>query len=225
MTTKDIVIDLSRYSDEYSSNYSDEYLSRYSDEYLSRYSDEDLSNYNGEDLSNSVYMENLYMPTIESLIPCGSATVQSAYGAPQAPISCGATKYSGDTINLSAHPDSGIGPYTVRFWKKVGGTGGTYSIVGTVKSPVTEATTVTESILLNDFDVSSATGDITAGAPTSDTVGIIIDPFGGGSPLGTGKIRVATTVADSCPLGPKICISYCDVTLGCAAPTCNFTVL
>jgi hypothetical protein len=198
MATKDIVIDLSKYNDDY---------------------------YQVEDLENYTYDENSSVPIIESLIPCGSATVEAAYGAPQAPVSCGETKYSGDTINLAAEPDGGIGPYTVRFWKKAGGTGGTYSLVGTTHSSVTEATTVTESIVLNDFDVSSATGDTTAGAPVSDDVGIITDPFGGGAALAVSKIRVATTVADSCPIGPEICLSYCDVTLGCVAPTCNFVVL
>jgi hypothetical protein len=198
MTVKDMIIDLSKYSDD---------------------------DHSVEDLENYTYIDNNSVPTIESLIECGSVDVQAAYGAPQAPVSCGATKYSGNTINLQSTPDSGIGPYTVRFWKKAGGTGGTYSLVGTPHYPVTEGNAVTESFVLNDFDVSSATGDTTAGDPTSDDVGIIIDPFGGGKPLAVAKIRVATTVADSCPIGPKICISYCDVTLGCVAPTCNFTVL
>lgn len=197
MTTRDIVIDLSKYSEE---------------------------DYSVENLENYTYNNNS-LASIESLITCGSVDVQAAYGAPQQPIGCGSTKYSGNTINLQATPNDGVGPYVVRFWKKAGGTGGTYSLVGSTHSPVTEGNAVTESFVLNDFDVSSATGDTTAGAPTSDNVGIIIEPFGGGASLAPAKIRVATTVADSCPIGPKICISYCDVTLGCVAPTCNFTVL
>jgi hypothetical protein len=197
MTEKDIVIDLSKYSDDYQL----------------------------ENLENYTYMEDNSEPIIESLIPCGSVDVEAAYGAPQQPVGCGSTKYSGNTINLQATPNGGIGPYRVRFWKKAGGTGGTFSLVGTTHYPVTEGDAVTESFVLNDFDVSSATGDTTAGDPTSDDVGIIADPFGGGASLAAAKIRVATTVADSCPIEPKICISYCDVTLGCVAPTCNFTVL
>lgn len=174
--------------------------------------------------SNNNYTQR-YGSNIESLIPCESVAVQAAYGAPQSPISCGPTKYSGNTINLESSPNGAIGPYTVRFWKKAGGTGGVYSQVGTTKTPVTEGATVTEGIILGDFDISSATGDTTAGAPVSDVVGIIYDPFGGGAPLAPAKIRVATTVADSCPTGPQICISYCDVAIGCVAPTCNFTVV
>jgi hypothetical protein len=196
MTVKDIVIDLSKYSDE---------------------------GYSLENLEN--YVEDNSIPIIESLIPCGSVDVQAAYGAPEAPLEACPTKYSGDTVNLQSTPNSGIGPYTVRFWKKAGGTGGTYSLVGTEHYPITEGSPITESFIISDFDVSSATGDLTAGAPTSDDVGIIIEPFGGLTPLASGKIRVATTVADSCPTGPKICISYCDITLGCVAPTCNFSVL
>lgn len=196
MTIKDIVIDLSKYSQ---------------------------NNYQIENLEN--YTENDYTPTIESLIQCGSAIVEAAYGAPQPPQSCAVTKYSGDTIDLQATPDLGIGPYTVRFWKKAGGTGGTYAQVGATHTPVTEGNATTGSILVNDFDVSSATGDTTAGDPISNATGIIADPFGGAKPLAASKIRVATTVADSCPIEPKICISYCDVILGCVAPTCNFTVV
>lgn len=198
MAPKDIVIDLSEYSED---------------------------GYSVENLENYEYIENNSAPIIESLIPCGSATVQEAYGAPEPPGGCNTTKYSGETINLEATPNDGIGPYTVRFWKKAGGTGGTYSIVETTHYPVTEGDTVTGSIVLTDFDISSATGDTTAGAPTSDSVGNIIEPFGGGTPLATGMMRVAVTVADSCPIGPQICLSHCDVTLGCVAPTCNFTVL
>jgi hypothetical protein len=192
---------------------------------LSKYNDNDYNDYQTENLENSVNIQNDPIPTIESLIQCGSVDVQAAYGAPEAPLGCGPTKYSGNTINLASTPDGGIGPYTVRFWRKAGGAAGIYSLVGTTKYSVTEATTVTESIVLNDFDVSSATGDTIAGVPISDTVGIITDPFGGGAPLAPAKIRVATTVADLCPSGSQICISYCDVTLGCVAPTCNFTVI
>jgi hypothetical protein len=198
MAIKDIVIDLSKYSDD---------------------------DYQLENLENYTYAEDNSVPTIESLIPCGSVAVQAAYGAPQNPVSCGPTKYPGDTINLAASPGGGTHPYTVRFWRKAGGTGGTYSQAGATQSSVAENATVTGSILLNGFDVSGATGDTTAGAPTSDDTGIIIDPFGGGAPLAISKIRVATTVADSCPIVPKICVSYCDVTLGCHVPTCNFAVL
>lgn len=200
MAAKDIVIDLSKYSDD---------------------------GYFVENLEDRAYIYNNSVPIIESLISCGSVDVEAAYGAPELPHGCDsvATKYSGESISLAATPNDGIFPYTVRFWRKAGGTGGAYIQIDGDHSPITEGDTVTESYTLSDFDLSHATGDLTAGDPTSDSVGIIIEPFGGGTPLAPGKIRVAVTVADSCPIGPKICISYCDVTLGCIAPTCNFTVL
>ncbi len=152
-------------------------------------------------------------------------TMSSEYGIYSMTPTCTAsTKASGQTITLAAAPDGGVGPYTVRFWRKAGGTGGTYSLVGTTKNSVTEATTVTESITLNDFDISSATGDTTAGAPTVNTAGTISDPFGGTAALANGKIRVATTTTDLCPTGIQTCVEYCDVNLACVAPTCNFVV-
>ncbi len=156
---------------------------------------------------------------------CGPRTMSPEYGIYSMTPTCStATKASGQIISLAAAPDGGIGPYTVRFWRKAGGTGGTYSLVGTTKTSVTEATTVTESITLNDFDVSSATGDTTAGAPTASTSGAITDPFGGAAPLAAAKIRVATTTTDLCPSGIQTCVEYCDVNLACVAPTCNFVV-
>src|SRR3990167_835081 len=128
-----------------------------------------------------------------------------------APTCTTSTKASGQTISLAAAPNGGVGPYTVRFWRKAGGTGGTYSLVGTTKTSVTEATTVTESITLVDADLASATGDTTAGTPTTGPTGAITDPFGGGAPLSAAKIRVATTTTDSCPTGAQYCIENCDV--------------
>lgn len=153
-------------------------------------------------------------------------TLSSGFGEiySMTPTCSTATKASGDVITLAAAPNGGIGPYTVRFWRKAGGTGGVYSLVGTTKTSVTEATTVTETITLNDFDVSSATGDTTAGAPTVSTSGTITDPFGGTATLSSGKIRVATTTTDLCPTGIQTCVEYCDVNLACVAPTCNFVV-
>jgi hypothetical protein len=82
----------------------------------------DLSNYNNDDypleyLENYTYVDNNSVPIIESLIPCGSVSVQSSYGAPQAPLGCGPTKYSGNSINLQASPNGAVGPYYVRFWR------------------------------------------------------------------------------------------------------------
>lgn len=161
--------------------------------------------------------------TIEDLtVPCSSVDVQYASGAPQSPIGCASTKYSGDSINLSASPNGAVGPYYVRFWRK--SSPGTYSEIGSVRT-VTEGSSTSTSILLGDSDLVAATGDSTAGQPSTDSTGIITDPENSTATFGAGVIRVATTIYDSCPIGAQSCTSYCDVSLGCIAPTCNFTVL
>ena len=162
---------------------------------------------------------------------CGQPSVRSmdpnwGYGGIYSltPTCTASTKASGQTINLATAPDGGVGPYTVRFWRKAGGTGGTYSMVGTTKTSVTEAFTVTDSIALVDADLAAATGDTTAGIPITGVSGIISDPFGGTAALSAARIRVATTTTDSCPAGAQYCVEYCDVNLACVAPTCNFVV-
>lgn len=148
------------------------------------------------------------------------------YGGIQSlvPTCTASTKASGQTITLETAPNGGVGPYTVRFWRKAGGTGGAYSMVGTTKTPVVEASTVTETITLVDADLAGATGDTTAGTPTTGPTGAITEPGGSGAPLASAKIRVATTTTDSCPTGSQYCVEYCDVNLACVAPTCNFVV-
>jgi len=203
MAVKDIVIDLSKYRDD---------------------------DYQLENLENDTYIENNSEPTIESLIECGQVYVESAYGAPQPPggTGCASIKYSGNSINLAASPNGAVGPYYVRFWR-MPATGGAHSYgeLGTVRS-VTESYSTSTSFTLYDTDLVAASG-VTAGTPTVSTdtasLGQILDLVGTGNNLAVGKIRVATTVYDSCPVTPMTCLSYCDITLGCIAPTCNFTVL
>ena len=201
MTVKDIVIDLSKDSND---------------------------DYRLENLGNSMYLEDSYEPTIESLIPCGSAFVQASYGAPQEPKSaCPTIKYSGESINLASSPDGAIGPYHVRFFR-MPGSGAvnalSYGEIGGART-VSEGSSTSTSFTLYDTDFVAASGNSTAGTPETNGVGDIIEVHGSTSPLSIGKIRVATTVYDSCPTGSKSCISYCDIALGCVAPTCNFTVL
>ena len=201
MTVKDIVVDLSKYSND---------------------------DYQLENLENSMYLENSYEPTVESLIPCGTAVVQPSYGAPQEPTSaCPAIKYSGESINLASAPNGAIGPYHVRFFR-MPASGAvnalSYGEIDTVRT-VNEGSSTSTSFTLYDTDFVAASGNSTAGIPETNGVGNIIDVHGSTAPLSIGKIRVATTVYDSCPTGSKSCISYCDIALGCVAPTCNFTVL
>lgn len=170
MTIKDIVIDLSMYDQGY-------------------YPIENLDNSNVDD--NSI-------PTIESLIPCGTVDVESAPGAPEAPGGCPSIKYSGDTVTLQATPANAIGPYIVTF-KKDGITIIT-SRLGGLSNPITSApedVQITRVYTLNDLDISSAL---------------------------TGEIEFSVEISDSCPIIPQTCTSTCTITVGCYAPVCNFTV-
>ena len=177
----------------------------------------DLSKYNEENDFNTDMIQDL-------TVPCGSVDVQYASGAPQAPVGCASTKYSGDSINLQASPNGAIGPYHVRFWRKPNSAGVmTWGEVNTVRT-ISEGNSATDSIVLNDLDVASAVGHSGALTPDSDAAGNISES-GAAAALAAGKIRVATTVYDSCPITPQVCLSYCDVSLGCVAPTCNFTVI
>lgn len=200
MAVKDIVIDLSKYSQD---------------------------DYQLENLENYTYIENNSVPTIESLlVECGSVDVEAAYGAPQAPggTGCTSTKYSGNSINLAASPNGAVGPYHVRFWRKPNVSGVmTWGEIGAVRN-VSEGSSTSTSFTLYDTDLVAASGQSGALTPDVDTAGNISES-GVTVALAVGKIRVATTVYDSCPITPMTCLSYCDVTLGCVAPTCNFTVL
>ena len=139
------------------------------------------------------------VPRIENLtVTCEDVTVESAPGAPQAPVSCPATKYSGETVTLQATPSDGIGPYTVTFKKD------TVTInpsrLGGLDNPTLSApedVQITRVYTLNDLDISSAL---------------------------TGEITFSVEISDSCPLGAMTCSSDCVIAVGCYAPVCNFTV-
>lgn len=174
-----------------------------------------------EEPTGSIYTG--YEPIIENLTitPCPTVVVQ-APGAPEPPDVCtGTPKYSGDSILLETTPNGGVGPYYVRFWRK--SSPGPYTELGTVNTTV-EGNTASYNIGLVDADVAGAVGDPNAGIPLNDTTGNITDPEDGTDVLSSGKIRVATTIYDSCPTTPKTCLSYCDVSLACVAPVCNFIV-
>jgi hypothetical protein len=148
------------------------------------------------------------------------------YGLEDVGTCVGTTKASGEVITLSASPNGAIGPYHVRFWRKPaeGAINAlTYSEIGSART-VNEGGSTSTSFTLYDTDLVAASGHTTAGIPVTDTSGALTDPGGSTKNLPAGYIRLATTVYDSCPTGSKACVSSCDVTLGCIAPTCNFTV-
>lgn len=138
----------------------------------------------------------------------------------------GATKKSGETINLEVRPLGGVGPYAVRFWRMPSHATATmiYEEIGGVRTGIAESATTGTSFVLDDSDMRMATGSTTAGYPVASTTAGITDPFGGGYPLPDNMIRVASTIYDSCPITPSTCVAFHDVALGCVAPTCNFVV-
>lgn len=174
-----------------------------------------------EEPTGSIYTG--YEPIIEDLTitPCPTVVVQ-APGAPEPPDACtGTPKLSGENITLQASPNNGTGPYYVRFWRK--SSPGPYTELGTVATTI-EGNTASYIITLTDADLVGATGDPSAGTPLTNISGAITDPEDSTAPLLISKIRVATTIYDSCPTTPKTCLSYCDVSLACVAPVCNFIV-
>lgn len=166
-----------------------------------------------------------YGGQIKSMAPCAAGVKGS--GPLDAPVS------------LVASPNGGVGPYTVRFYIKRNteayvlmatgaGTPALGTVTGTNTQTVNEGSSTTAySYKLIDTDVVAATGDGTAGIPTTGTTGAVVDPADSTAVLAAGQIRFATTTVDSCVAGaggPKSCIEYCDVTITCVAPTCNFVV-
>lgn len=149
--------------------------------------------------------EDYNEPRIENLsVECQDVTVESAPGAPQAPIEpCPSLKYSGNTVTLQATPTDGTGPYIVTF-KKNGTTIDDSRLVDEFSDPTTNPTTdapedvqITRVYTLDDLDISSAL---------------------------TGDITFSVEISDSCPTGPMTCSSECVIAVGCVTPVCNFTV-
>jgi hypothetical protein len=141
-----------------------------------------------------------------------------------APTCVTGTKASGEVVTLSASPSGAVGPYYVRFWRKPNAAGAmAYGELGSART-VSEGSSTSTNFTLYDTDLVAASGDTTAGTPTTGATGAITDPYGAGAAIATGKIRVATTTYDSCPTGAQSCVEYCDINLACVAPTCNFVV-
>jgi len=147
-----------------------------------------------------------------------------------APITpCATGKQSGQLVTLTSAPTGGVFPYTVRFWRGTGTPTFPFAQVGTDQLPATEGASVFQSWTLSDADVAAATGDSAAMEPIGAMAsGMPTVDFAFPTPLANSAIRVLTTTVDSCPTaagGPKSCIGWCDVTLACTPPTCNFTVV
>ncbi len=119
------------------------------------------------------------------------------------------TKGEGDTVVLDCAPNGGTGPYTVTYYKKVG--------------PAAEAVFLAAHIVPEGGPDPAVVGTRTDTITDVDIAGATGDP-GATPPLANAAIRYRISITDSCPTGGLTCEEYCDVTLTCVAPTCNFVV-
>ena len=131
----------------------------------------------------------------------------------------GGTKQEGGTISLNAAPMGGIAPYTVMYYKKIGTTAPVQ--IGTTATGVSEATnsttpsTTTQTYTILNDDVMNSTGDATPNPAASPYVS---------TALASGYLRIITKITDSCPTVSQSNIEFCDISLSCAAPTCNLII-
>ncbi len=131
----------------------------------------------------------------------------------------GGTKQKGGTISLNAAPMGGIAPYTVMYYKKIGTTAPVQ--IGTTATGISEATnsttpsTTTQTYTILNDDIKNSTGDATPNPGASPYVS---------TALASGYLRIITQITDSCPTGAQSSIEFCDVSLSCAAPTCNLII-
>lgn len=131
----------------------------------------------------------------------------------------GGTKQKGGTISLNAAPMGGIAPYTVIYYKKIGTSspvqiGTTATGVSEAANSTTPSTTTQTYTILND-DVKNSVGDAIPNPAASPYVS---------TALASGYLRIITQITDSCPTGSQSSIEFCDISLSCAAPTCNLII-
>lgn len=144
------------------------------------------------------------------------------------------TKKSGDAVTLSVDPTGGVGPYTAWFYLKHSatetGTLITTARLGAATNPITSSTegiTVSRTYTLDDADVAAATGDGAATTPIDVDSGGVLSFSTAVITLSSATLRFITAIRDSCAggSGPGTCVQWCDVSLACIAPTCNFVVV
>lgn len=128
----------------------------------------------------------------------------------------------GEVVNLSASPDGGTAPYTVKFLAQFGSTpaqlsggGLTGSSLQTVLTDGGTTTAVTYTV--SDAEIVASAG----GAPAAANVD------GSGLDLAataTNTVRFIVHTSDSCPTGALHCLESCTLSIVCTTPTCNFIV-
>lgn len=161
-----------------------------------------------EDITDIEYGINII-----SLQTCTKTTVSSA---------------PGDLVKLKACPNNGTASYTVRFLAQFGGAPALLSGAGLSGSaqqgvaidggcttgPGPDGTVTYQ---VSDIEIVASAGGPPA-EPDVDGSGISVPA---GAPA---TIRFLTHTYDSCPTGALHCVEYCDLTIECIAPVCNFIV-
>jgi hypothetical protein len=153
---------------------------------------------------------------------CGTKRTESIGRAIKSLAACSTIVYGdGDPVTLTANPDTGTAPYAVRFWRK---STTTYTNIGTATAAV-DGDTVSTSFSMSDILIAGALGNAAATEPSSvnTTTGAITDGATAAT-IAAGTIRLAVTTVDSCPTGAQTCVEWCDISLACPAPVCNFVV-
>ncbi len=152
---------------------------------------------------------------------CGTRSLDPnwGYGGIRALGACTKTSIKGgDNVTLTANPNNGTAPYTVRFFKQLAGAPTT---VTTDIAVAADGGTATYTYSATDLDIT------TAGPGTSATIANF-DGSGLDLPEKTaGNVRFVVHTSDSCPTasgGAKHCIESCEITIVCPTPTCSFVV-
>lgn len=154
----------------------------------------------------------------------GQKIVRTASGNIQTMVAtCTKTTINGgETTNLSAAPNNGTAPYTVKFLAQFGGapaqlTGGglTGSSLQTVlvDGGITTAVTYT----VSDAEIVASVGGALA-ATNVDGSGIDL------AASAANTVRFIVHTSDSCPTGALHCLESCTLAIVCTTPTCNFIV-
>lgn len=136
----------------------------------------------------------------------------------------------GNVATLLACPNDGTAPYTVTFLGQFGAAPvvlaagvAPYGLTGA--NPQVVATDGACTAAGVTYQVTDAQIVASAGGPPVVAAVPGVNGSGIGVPAGAvNTVRFLVHTADSCPTGALHCVEYCDLTIVCPTPTCNFTV-
>ena len=160
---------------------------------------------------------------------CGQRTMGSdwQYGGQISSLAVTCTRTTvtsapGNPVSLSASPNLGTAPYTVRFLGQFSATPALLTgagLTGTAQQTVATDGGTTTAVT---YQVSDA--EIVTAGPSQPSVANV-DGSGISIPAkAANTIRFLNHTADSCPTVALHCLEWCDLAIVCPTPTCNFTV-